>query len=449
MNIREIIEQIDTEILLNSIAPELKAKSSGQTIDLICPICLNSEKSAYIYKNNPSYINCHRQNNCGNSTSVFDLLKKKMNFDNKEAVNYLKKMAGIEVREYGRENFIDLYYFNRKFRETLFSESGKAELEYLKGRGYTTSEIKKMELGSFRFETLCEKEKSFLYKCGMGVEGLGVTHTLSIPFRDSSGIIKGFAFRSLLNKEELKKENLQKYKNSYGLKTSEEFFNMNRCRNEKSLILVEGYMDALYLAEKGVKGVVACGKAIPSDLQINNAVESGVENFIFALDMDNAGQKAVKSAIFRLDQLGISSKVIETFKGFKDPDELVRAEGIDSFVELLNNAVSSYIFLAGELVDSCKAKVDAVEKGYEIYSKIKSSVNRVYFTEALSEFTSWPKGAILKDYNRKETASNSNKVILEAKIEKELYKKLKKYIYEKNLETIDNAIEILISKMEI
>jgi len=49
MNIREIIEQIDPESLLNSIVPELKAKSKGQIIELICPICLSSEKSAYIW----------------------------------------------------------------------------------------------------------------------------------------------------------------------------------------------------------------------------------------------------------------------------------------------------------------------------------------------------------------------------------------------------------------
>ncbi len=452
MNVKEIINRINIEELLKNIAPELNAKSSGSTIELICPAChggSGNEYSGYIYKNNPGYINCHRQNNCGRSTSIFDLVKEKLSLDNKETINELKKRAGIAVYEgRGRDEFIDLYYYQKKFRDTISSDAGKNELDYLRGRGYREDEIKAMEFGSFRMETLTEKERKFLFKNGLGVEGLGKTHTLSIPYYDMTGKLIGFSFRSLLNSDKLKEEKIQKYKNSYGLKTSEQFFNMNRCRDEKTLILVEGYMDALYLTQLGIKATAACGKAIPSDSQINSAVESGVENFIFALDMDNAGQKAVKSAIFRLDAMGISSKVIETMNGFKDPDELVREQGIEAFNSLLENAVSSYTYLAGELADSCKAKIDAVEKGYEIYSKIKSSVNREYFTDALSEFTSWPKGAILQDYRKKDTAANSDMAIVEIKLNKEIYRKLKKYAFAKGFCSIDEALEKIILKIE-
>jgi DNA primase len=447
MSTNEIFNQIDLVELINAIDPSLNPKDKGGKISLLCPKCnggSDNEESGFIYKNNPGYIFCHRQNNCGEKTSLFDLFKEGRGFDNRETVIELKKMAGMEINETTASDSYNNYYFTKKFSKTLFTEKGTDELQYLLNRGYTIDEIKKMGLGAFVLDALNETEKKSLYKLGLGLEGLGDTHTLAIPFKGINGNIIGFSFRSILINEILKERKIQKYKNSYGLKTSAQFFNFNKNSNSETLILVEGYFDALYLTARGIKGVAACGKAIPSDDQLATAVENGISEFIFALDTDTAGMKATKSGIKRLDQMGVTSNVIQGLLGCKDPDELVLEKGVEAFENILAAKVPGYQWLADYIAAPFWNISDTFKAAKKEYFETKSNFNKQIFIEETSTITKMDKDEILADFTRYEVVAKSEKVMVDFLLDKKLQTKLKKYLYKNRIdinELLSNVID--------
>ena len=106
---------------------------------------------------------------------------------------------------------------------------------------------------------------------------------------------------------------------------------------EKDLIIVEGYMDCISLSQSGIKNVVASlGTALTKE-QAKLLKRYSQEVFI-SYDADNAGQMATQRGLDILRSEGINVKVILIPRG-KDPDDFIRAEGKDKFLELKANAL--------------------------------------------------------------------------------------------------------------
>lgn len=114
-----------------------------------------------------------------------------------------------------------------------------------------------------------------------------------------------------------------KRKNVYGINF------LNRQRNLDNLILVEGYLDVIALAQNGIKNSVATlGTALTPEqarLMKNYAPE-----ILLAYDGDEPGQVAIQRALELLNQEGIPARVLQ-FPGGEDPDDLIRKHGAEAF----------------------------------------------------------------------------------------------------------------------
>ena len=357
METRHLLDEIYPRINRSEALSELKPKPKGNSLELECPKC--KQRRAYIYKNGVT-LKCNRLNGCGYSSTLWDYLQNKNSFSKKETLEHLAKLGGFtlpklegfseekfqEARE--RESLLEeaLGYFQRE----LFTTRDQSVLGYLRERGYSDEEIDGMELG------YCPSRDTFnaylvnkgysvnmINNSGLLTEGFGDTHKLVIPYRDHAGRLSGFIMRALDKKIE------PKYKYSFGLKTSEQFFNINQARGEANLILVEGPLDALIATQRGVKGVVSVGRAIPSEAQIDHAIKQGATGFILALDNDEAGRKGTDKALALLNERGVSSFVVTLSEG-KDPDELMKLKGVDAFTEVLSNAESGAKWKARSLL---------------------------------------------------------------------------------------------------
>jgi len=160
---------------------------------------------------------------------------------------------------------------------------------------------------------------------------------LMIPIRDQRGRTIAFGGRILDQGE-------PKYLNSPDTPLFDKgrtLFNVDRAgpasRKAGRLIVVEGYMDVIALAKAGIDEVVAPNGTAVTEAQLERMWRFA-EVPILCLDGDNAGQKAaVRAALRALPMVGPGrSLAFATLPPGQDPDDLVKAGGIDAIEAVLS-----------------------------------------------------------------------------------------------------------------
>lgn len=159
---------------------------------------------------------------------------------------------------------------------------------------------------------------------------------LVFPIRDVSGNVVAFGGRDL-------GDSPAKYINSpesplykkgrvlYGL-----FEARDAMRHEKRAILVEGYFDLLRCFDAGIENVVAtCGTALTADQA--KLIRRYVPEVVVVFDGDPAGIRAALRGIAVLTGAGLAVRALVLPEG-QDPDDYVKAQGVEAFRSLLNNA---------------------------------------------------------------------------------------------------------------
>jgi DNA primase catalytic core len=161
-------------------------------------------------------------------------------------------------------------------------------------------------------------------------------HNLIMPYKDVYGNIVALVGRTLLSKEEQKKRNISKYKNSqfhkslhiFGLHNSRRSIISNNC-----VILVEGQFDCISCHVHGFHNVVALGGVAFSKYQFA-LLSRYTNNIKLLLDNDSAGLNAANKIIERYSSFA-DIKKIQLPLCYKDVDEyLVKNDdyGILNFI---------------------------------------------------------------------------------------------------------------------
>jgi DNA primase len=372
--VKDTEELLDFEIYPNldraEAVKDLNPQDKGKYYLLTCPKCGKPE--TYLYKTG-IYIKCSRLNRCGYAQSLWDYIQNTKGLTNQETLGELARLAGYtlpklegyseEKAEKAREraNILEvaLEYFKAQLWRT---ERGKEAMNYLKGRGYLEEEIKDMELGFYPSQKQLESyiinrvsTVSIVNTLNtFGLTGkdkrLGDTHRVVIPYRDPVGRLKGFIVRTLLKTE-------PKYLFTYGVE-NDTLFNLHEARGQDTLILVDGFFDALIATERGLNGVVGIGPASLTAIQLDNALRCRVKSFVLALDNDEEGQRETEKALDLINRKGLKASVVTLPEGYKDPDEVINgneekglpALKIEAFRELVGNPESAVRWKAKRLL---------------------------------------------------------------------------------------------------
>ena len=163
-----------------------------------------------------------------------------------------------------------------------------------------------------------------------------------VPMTERRGRIIGFGGR-VIDQGEPKYLNspennvFHKGQELYGL-----FEARKTVRNLDKLIVVEGYMDVVALAQHGVNYAIASLGTATTSEQIQRAFRT-VKSIIFCYDGDNAGKKAAWRAMENALPLlrdGFETKFLFLPDG-EDPDSMIRQEGKDNFEQRLAEAKRS------------------------------------------------------------------------------------------------------------
>jgi DNA primase len=162
-------------------------------------------------------------------------------------------------------------------------------------------------------------------------------------------------------------------------------------RNLQRILVVEGYMDVVALAQNGIEYAVASlGTATTRD-QIQKLFRS-VPEVIFCYDGDLAGHKAAWRALentLAILRDGLSAKFLFLPDG-EDPDSMVRKEGREAFESRLLNAIPLSDFLFDNLLQkidirSMDGKAGLAKTARPLLAALPESIFRDLMYQRLSE----------------------------------------------------------------
>lgn len=224
---------------------------------------------------------------------------------------------------------------------------------------------------------------------------IGNSHTLSMPYRDASGRMRGMIFRAIYGQE-------PKYLYSAGLEKNNILFNLRAIRGDRDLVIVEGQLDAYHASAIGIDNVVALGGNALTDGQIRAAVKSGAKKFTFLFDNDKGGDKGLTAALGRLKAQSNIKVFVGTFpEGIKDIDQQILEQGPDAAKDTIANAerleefrlrqlLAKYQILGQNNQDNSltiKQEHDFFEEIVEIILDINSPIDRAMFIKTVSSTT--------------------------------------------------------------
>ena len=106
----------------------------------------------------------------------------------------------------------------------------------------------------------------------------------------------------------------------------------------KKIIIVEGYMDAISLHQRGITNAVASLGTALTEAQ-GRLLRKSSEQVIIGYDSDGAGQAATMRGLDILQAMGCDLRILQ-IEGAKDPDEFVVKYGPERFQKQVEKAIS-------------------------------------------------------------------------------------------------------------
>jgi DNA primase catalytic core len=233
----------------------------------------------------------------------------------------------------------------------LYGEEGKDALDYLiNERKYDEDILKKTEWFYLPEEIDIKKEMISQYPdmvkdiSKLPLQGAhGDNFRLAFPYHNGDGIITGIVKRFVGGKgHEYTDKNGElkyaRYDSSYGTKKGDLFGLDKVDTKEETILIVEGYPDALYFQASGIKNVTAVGQGLLSKKHLDGIRSKKVKNIIISFDNDGVGPANTEKAVLMiLENSNTVPYVIDPLEygNYKDPDEYFRANGLHSLETII------------------------------------------------------------------------------------------------------------------
>jgi DNA primase len=401
----DIVDVIDARVALKKAGREYKA---------CCPFH-NEKTPSFTVSQAKQFYHCF---GCGVHGNAISFLMDYEHLEFVEAVEELAHMAGLEVpREAlagatssqlpAQPLYALLDEVSRWYRQQLRTHpQAPRAIDYLKQRGLTGDIAARFDIGFAPpgWDNLSRAlggdaaSRAALLECGLLIErpeGSGVydrfRDRIQFPIRDRRGRTVGFGGRVLgddtpkyLNSPE--SSIFHKGRELYGLYEARK-----TVRHLERILVVEGYMDVVALAQFGINYVVATlGTATTSD-HLERLYRT-VPEVVFCFDGDRAGRaaawRALENALPVLTD-GREARFLFLPEG-EDPDTLVRRIGKDAFENMVTHAVHLSEFLFDHLssqVDtaSIDGRARLVDLARPLLSRLPDSIFRQLMLERLAE----------------------------------------------------------------
>ncbi len=362
--IDDLLDRID---VVDVVGARLSLRKTGKNYSARCPF--HDEKTpSFTVSPDKQFYYCF---GCGAGGNAVGFIMDYDRVDFPAAVALLAHQAGMELPRHSEPSAQDdhraaLYAImataTRFYREQLRRTEAAPAVDYLKKRGLSGAIARDFGIGFApqSWDTLLKSliadghDQALLSTCGLvvtraedGRQYDRFRDRIMFPIRDLRGRTLGFGGRVLgdakpkyLNSPETPL--FHKGRELYGLYEARQ-----RLRELHCLLVVEGYLDVVALAQHGIHHAVATlGTAVTTE-HLDKLYRHTAE-VVFCFDGDQAGRQAARRALDTcLPQMtdGRSAKFLLLPEG-EDPDTLVRTIGADGFRALVKTAtpLSEFLF---------------------------------------------------------------------------------------------------------
>ncbi|KAF0091416.1 MAG: DNA primase [Fusobacteria bacterium] len=365
-----IIEEIKLKSDIVTVIGEfLPLKKRGRNFITNCPFH-NEKTPSFTVSPDKQIYHCF---GCNASGNVFTFLIEHESLSFGEALKYLADKAGISLadnnyNDHGRQKnpeedikkerqFTIHQFVARYFYKKLHDEYGKEAYAYAKNRGLSKETLEKFKIGyaPYKSEELIDQLSKLGYSqdelldsgiFSKSMEGKIYSkffNRLIFPIENVQSKIIGFGGRVIGNSEPkyLNSPETTIFKKKYNL------YGLNNAKDEikkkNQVLVMEGYMDVVSVWQKGVFNAVASLGTSFTEEQ-GRLLTRYTNEIIMVYDNDLAGKNAAIRAVSILRPLNVSVKISD-LQGAKDPDEFINRFGLNSFLERIRKAKSSFRYL--------------------------------------------------------------------------------------------------------
>ena len=438
----ELIDEIRTSNdIVDIISQYVTLKRSGRNYFGLCPF--HKEKSpSFSVSPDKQIFHCF---GCGAGGNVIHFISKIEGLDFRESLDLLAERAGIilptdtSVEDTKRQELKSkVYEVNEAaamfYHENLYKPTSKDAQNYVKKRRLDNKTLKAFLLGysTTGYADLYNylRQKGFsneqivaswlVKKTDSGNYVDRFRNRFMIPILDVRGKVIAFGGRVL-------DDSKPKYVNSgetivyskgrhlFGLNVAKKF-------DTSRLLVVEGYMDAISLYQRGITNVVA---SLGTALTENQArlLRKYSPQIILGYDSDDAGQAAIVRGLDILANMGCDVRVLQ-MTGAKDPDEYVIKYGSGQFTKLMDEAISLVeykvkILMKNSTINSSNDKIKFLNEVAKILVPIENKIEQEVYIDKISAEYKISKEAIYGEINRRKYGNkNPMKVLDKAPIKK-------------------------------
>ncbi len=400
-------DELRARITLSTLVQRsVKLTRAGREWKGCCPF--HEEKTPSFYVNDQKqFYHCF---GCGAHGDAISWMVDQQGLQFMDAVKELAGIAGMEVpapdpvmakRAEQRASLIDVTEAAQKFFVTsLAGPSGGAAREYLQRRGFSPQVMAEFGFGwapddrQALPKALQQFGEDMLEGAGMraaneqGERYDRFRGRVMLPIQDARGRVIAFGGRILD-----KRDGVAKYLNSPDTDLFDKgrtLYNLHRAapasRQSGRVVVVEGYMDVIALANAGINDAVAPLGTALTEMQLE-LLWRMVEVPVLCFDGDAAGQRAAMRAIARaLPMLApMRSLGIVRLPAGLDPDDLIKQQGAKAMERLLAKPQDIFEFLWEFEKDSHPSETmsDVAELEARLVEKINSiadkSISRKFF----------------------------------------------------------------------
>jgi DNA primase len=399
--INELLNRTDLVELIDRHVP---LKKAGANYHACCPF--HAEKTpSFTVSPSKQFYHCF---GCGAHGNALSFLMAYNHLEFIDAVEELANHLGLPiprdinpVTQQRHHSLFTLLDQATHYYEQQLTQASQAK-SYLKTRGLTDAIIQRFNIGFApnAWDNLLQFLKpspQTLAECviaGLAIKNpKGSTYDrfrnrIIIPIKDYRGRTIGFGGRSL-------GDELPKYLNSPEtplFHKGSELYGLYEARqnNFNSLLVVEGYMDAIALHQFGITNVVATLGTATSARHLQRLFRY-TQEVIFCFDGDHAGKEAAWRALevsLPLLTDGLQIRFMFLANG-EDPDSFVRKIGVDAFKQQIQQAtpLADFFFnrLSAEInLQTLEGKAKLAQSAQELLYKLPEGIFQSLMLEKLA-----------------------------------------------------------------
>jgi DNA primase len=442
--VNSVTEEVKQRInLVELIGRSVQLRRAGNLYRGLCPF--HTEKSPSFFVRPQT--NTWRCFGCDKSGTAFDWLMEREHLDFGEALRVLAQEAGVALparrqpddEERHQRLRTILEHTQTYYQGLLWGSSGVKARAYIERRGLNDETVKAFGLGYaasgnglLRYlegEGYTEQELQAAGVIGIADDGRQFDFfrdRVLFPIRDAQGRTIAFGGRSLEDAATPKYLNSRDTLLFHKQETLFAFDLARRPMNqERQVVIVEGYMDALMAHQHGYRNVVATLGTAVTDRHLR-LLQRQVEEIVLALDADAAGQAATWRALQVADdslRRGLTPVVgpnrrqqryvpdrpvrlrVLALPGAKDPDDLIRTDPT-AWPTLVRGAVPVIDFVLQRVearydLSTAQGRASAAEEIAEVLAGIAGPIEQDYYVQEAARLLRTDTGAVRQLVRRK------------------------------------------------